>query len=784
MTPKTDIPVKSSRTRNLIGLSTLSALVGIAVYLWSQPARLEYKLSHASLSQLVAQSKKEPDNPRIFYFQGKRLNEINSLGPCYAAWGRAAYLDGDNEDYWLGWGDSAARFHSENEAVSIYETFLLKHPKSAKVHLALANIYQQKKVHFKGYEEAKLAVTYNPNSDEAWRLLGMEALTIDKGAESLIDFQNAVRLNSKSWENQAALGNMLLEGKNYTAAIAAFKETTRLAPNQFIGFLGLGDAQFSSAKTTEEMKEAKASLRHAISLRPDTPAPRLILGQLFMAGSQWLDAKTALLAAEELEPNNPEVHLSLSKVYRKLNDLPAASRESKLHEQKQEYETQKLALGSRTRASNDPLARLQLARLFAKNGDYEQSIDTYQNILSRGADPAIQKELAEVMQHKPEGQRSVQTIGDSGSTESDKTGRALRDADDLMKHSGFKAAEDAYRAALRSEPNSALAYQGLGLALEAQGNQEEAFPFLQTAVRLNPKLDKAENSLAKIYYSLGFADEAGKRMAVVTKQHPENAGYWFSLGMYYGGFQFHYAEALKAFQKAVELKPSDSQYCQTLADMHLKIHQVKEAESNYRLANRLNPKDPGTLFGLGKFLAEHGTSTANENEAYELLSQVNRAAPNFPPVLFQLGKIELKRGNIKQAIVQLEASATANPDYETLYTLSRAYSLDHQEANARAATEAAVKKRDLSFNLTNAEDLARQSKKDYKLRLNLARLYSQSGQHAKAINQYEVCINLTSDNSKIKNELNAYKEKLTKSGQMPSMKLFNGMVTAVVPPAK
>ena len=234
----------------------------------------------------------------------------------------------------------------------------------------------------------------------------------------------------------------------------------------------------------------------------------------------------------------------------------------------------------------------------------------------------------------------------------------------------------------------------------------------------------------------------------------------------------------------MELKPNESSYRQTLADMHLKVHQIKEAETCYRKALQLAPNDPGALFGLGKFLAEHGSTPQEESEAYALLTQVDAGAKDFPPGLFQLGKLDLKRGNAKLAIVRLEKSVSANPDFESLYALARAYRLDHQEANAKAATDAASQKRDMSIKLKSAEDMARQSKKSLPLRLSLARLYAQNGMHAKAINQFEVCINLTPDNSKIKTELTQYKERLTKNGEMPSMKLFNGMVTAVVPPSK
>ena len=106
----------ASARRLKFGLFALLPLSGIAAYLWIAPAKKEADLSKASLAELVKLSKKEPDNPRVFYHQGKRLNEINSLGPAYAAWARAAYLDGENEEYWLEWAEAAQRFHNRKRS--------------------------------------------------------------------------------------------------------------------------------------------------------------------------------------------------------------------------------------------------------------------------------------------------------------------------------------------------------------------------------------------------------------------------------------------------------------------------------------------------------------------------------------------------------------------------------------------------------------------------------------------------------------------------------------------
>ncbi len=766
-------------------LIALVSLSGVAAFRLTAPSRAESELQRASLNDLVKLAKKDKDNPRLFYYQGKRLVELNSLGPAYAAFARACYLDEDKEDYWLEWAEVASRFHDANESVSICMTYLKNHPKSANGHLALAKLYQQKKVHFRGYDEAKLAVQFAPNNSEAWRTLGMEALTIEKSQEAEEAFRKSAAIDPKDWRNQTALGNILADGKRYQEAAKCFSEAVRLAPNEFVPYLALGDAQASQAKTPAQLTEAKATLRHALKLQPDSASAWLMLGQVLYAESNWLDARETLKKAAELNPNDPEVHLTLSQVYRKLNDLPSSYKEAKSHQVLREYETEKLALGSRTRATNDPLSRLALARLFAKHGDISEAIDTYQNILSRAPQDQVAKKEHDALLKLPKSSMNRLVEFSGSDTSGGKSAvQLLHDADELMKRAGYKSAEDAYRAILRRYPKSAEAYEGIGLALESQNNQEEAFRYLQKSVKLNPKLEKSSYAIARLYYSLGFQDEAGRRMTALAKEYPQNAVYWFGLGMCYGDSQLRYAEALSGFEHAVALKPEDFKFRQTLADMQVKMHRIKEGGDNYRKVIAVAPKDPNALFGLGKFLAEHGTTLKEEEEAYRILTEVDLAAPGFPQNLFQLGRIDLKRGNLKLALERLEKAAANTEDVSTLFTLAKAYQQNHEGEKATLATARATKIRNYQADLTHSEELARQSLKDMKLRLRLARLYAQGGKDAKAINQYEVAISLAPEDPALRKELQSYIAQLKRNGRMPEMKLFNGLMTAVVPTQK
>lgn len=62
----------------------------------------------------------------------------------------------------------------------------------------------------------------------------------------------------------------------------------------------------------------------------------------------------------------------------------------------------------------------------------------------------------------------------------------------------FKDATDEFRAALQLMPDSAEAYNNLGIALASQGEIDEAIDQFQRALRLQPAFVDAQRNLAKL----------------------------------------------------------------------------------------------------------------------------------------------------------------------------------------------------------------------------------------------------------------------------------------------
>ena len=124
------VPTKSVGRGRSQGLKVLllAALIAVAAFLWSKPWREERALKAASFDQLREASKREPDNPRVFYHLGVRLRDLGQLGPARAAFQRAAQLDPDSEETLLALGTTAAAFGRIQEAYEALSKCAETHP--------------------------------------------------------------------------------------------------------------------------------------------------------------------------------------------------------------------------------------------------------------------------------------------------------------------------------------------------------------------------------------------------------------------------------------------------------------------------------------------------------------------------------------------------------------------------------------------------------------------------------------------------------------------------------
>ena len=230
---------------------------------------------------------------------------------------------------------------------------------------------------------------------------------------------------------------------------------------------------------------------------------------------------------------------------------------------------------------------------------------------------------------------------------------SLREVSAALAHlyliSGRTAqAETLYREAIRSDPEDADGYMGLGAALDGEQHSAEAESALRRAVDVEPTYWGAQTALGNFLFSHGRASAAVPYYRRVTELIPASpfafnnlgaalemtadfsaaaAAYERSLALeptrsaysnlgtvYY--FLGRYADAARVSGRATELAAEDHRVWGNLADALWQISTSRaEARSDYRRASALahrslgvNPKDGLTWMQLAYYSARAGDS--------------------------------------------------------------------------------------------------------------------------------------------------------------------------------
>lgn len=388
-------PPRASVRRRL-EIAALLLLIPLALYLWAAPILAERALAKASLQELVADSQRNPDNPRILHYLGLRYQQAGDPGQASSAFSKAAKMDTGDEASWLGWAASSEALGKEDDAYQVLTAFLKLHPHSAPAHYALAVIFARRRVHKAAWEEASAAAKWNPRDADAWRLAGEEALEWGNLATADAAMRRAVALQPQAWLNQMGLGNVLMARDQRSSAIQCFQEAVRLAPDEAAAQLCLGRALLLQARTSEEIDAARRSLQQAVRQQPDLIPAYPLLSRSYSRQGRWAEARSVLLRAERIAPNDADVVFALKNVYEHTGESGMAERYRRRHQILRDFDLRKHDLISHiATAPNDIQARLEVARLCAAHGDDTDARNYYRSALARSPAPEpIRRELA------------------------------------------------------------------------------------------------------------------------------------------------------------------------------------------------------------------------------------------------------------------------------------------------------------------------------------------------------------------------------------------------------
>jgi tetratricopeptide (TPR) repeat protein len=251
----------------------------------------------------------------------------------------------------------------------------------------------------------------------------------------------------------------------------------------------------------------------------------------------------------------------------------------------------------------------------------------------------------------------------------------------LRRGDAVEAVED-FRQFLRLQPNSAEGYFNLGLALQSAGELAPALDALCKAASLQPGMRGVHLFSGIVEYKLNRLAEARSELAHATQSEPKNSAAWMWLGVV--ELARNQAEsAAVALDKAAALDPSNLDILYHRGRAHLliskqsyaamfklspdswRVHEVlgqadaeafraDEAISEFRLAIRAAPHEPGLNEELGDACWTAGKlEDADAAYAEEIKNDPSNAVAHY-----KLGSLRVTRDDAASGVPLLDQALT------------------------------------------------------------------------------------------------------------------------------
>lgn len=193
----------------------------------------------------------------------------------------------------------------------------------------------------------------------------------------------------------------------------------------------------------------------------------------------------------------------------------------------------------------------------------------------------------------------------------------------------YDQAVDAYRQAIKLDPNLAAAYHGLGRVYVNMGRAADALGPMRTAVRLDPANAFAHVNLAITMENLRRFDEALTELNEAKRLSPKDATIHNELGNLLNNYLGRTSDGLAAYLEARRLDPDQPAIQHNVGLSLIQLGKSSEAIGPLQEALRLDPQYRNARYLLSEAYGKLG----RYEEAIDSWTKFLELVPNGPEAL-------------------------------------------------------------------------------------------------------------------------------------------------------
>jgi Flp pilus assembly protein TadD len=434
-------------------------------------------------------------------------------------------------------------------------------------------------------------------------------------------------------------GSAALARNDLKTALADFESVVRLAPSAEQGHSALGAVLVRLGRVSEGIRE----LEKALAMKPGDSSAQMNLAIAYQQGGQAAKS-LPLFAKLESEAHAEKRSLALSILIPYVRALVAANQLQAATSKMKEA----VALDPRNAELQD-----ELGTLYAQRQDWSYAELAFSAALAARPDFAM-AHLHLGLTRKAQQQPSA--------------------TDELAK---------AYQLA----PDNTIIAVEYGRALASAGEDVQAIPVLEHAVKTDSASTEAAYQLGLVLQRANRLEEAVALLEKAAAAEPKNAEALTNLGMALCQVQ-RAKDAVPILQRAVSLTPENPTAHQDLAAAYIQLNQFEDAVDQLREALKLSPNAPQLHYNLGLALKMQDDATGAIPEL-EIAEKLDQSAPEPPYIL---GVLYMQVGRYAEAARELNASLKLRPENgDGWATLGSVYSKLEEFPEAASALREAIR---------------------------------------------------------------------------------------------
>ena len=592
-------------------------------------------------------------------------------------------------------------------------------PDSPLPYLSLAQMSLQKKQPENALKILKEAETSGIQDSGLYRLYAMVSHRQGDSETALNYFEKAVDVASKE---RVQLNKMILVDyhsylKNYKEAqeilesIIAEDETKKTLKSKVVElFLAQG-----------EFEQARTSVDALLEENAGDARGHFLKGLMMMKEKEVVGAREQFSKAKELAPNAAENQFMYGLTF--MNESQDISITEISEALKKNPELIK--------------ARMALAELFAKKGDYQASLEELDKIIEKlPEDYKVRALRISVLLRLKQPQAALEDAKLLVEKEPDVLWHTFRLAEIYFFTKEYDKALPLYLELQKNKPESGQLLNRIVGIYMLKNEQDRAMDVVDSFLIQFPENSQAVMVKAKIYLSQGYLDLAENVLLPASEASSDVAILTMLAELYKA--KNDTGKAVLYYEKALAIAPKDIAIMMKIADFHLNDRKYQEAIRYYEMVLE---KEKEFLPAMNNLAYLYGESGEKLDRALALALSVSQKLPDNPDVADTLGWIYVTTKDYPKAEQSLEKAFAAKPESAVImYHLGVLRFQQRLMKDAQALLKDAIAKGLTEKELSNANTILADINKFYS-RLLLAQKAKEQGELVKAAGLYEEIIN-------------------------------------------